>query len=76
MGVGGGVKSNKRCLLTVFILSDKFGCLISYAESKARPPSAPNVVMWVVFAWAKKPYHPCDLVIWVFYLGKKAVSPT
>ena len=24
----------------------------------------------------KKPYHPCDLVIWVVWPGKKAVSPT
>ena len=44
-------------------LSDKFDYLISYVESKARPPSAPNVVIWIFFAWAKKAFHPCDLVI-------------
>ena len=58
-----------------FFFSDKFAYLISYAESKARPPSAPNVVIWV-FCPDEKPYHPRDLVIWISCPVKKAVSPT
>ena len=61
-----------------FFFSDKFAYLISYAESKARLPSAPNVVIWGFFLpEQKKPHHPRDLVIWVFCpCKKKAVSPT
>ena len=37
-------------------------------------------VLWMwwygFLAQAKKPYHPCDLAIWVFCLCKNAVSPT
>ena len=33
--------------LSYIFLSDKFAYLILHAESKARPPSAPNVVAWV-----------------------------
>ena len=40
-------KCNIINYLSTFFLSDKFAILISYAESKARPPSAPNVVIWV-----------------------------
>ena len=69
--------------LSYIFLSDKFAYLISYAESKARPPSAPNVVIcfffffFFFFLHGQKSYHPRDLVIWVFLPGqKKAVSPT
>ena len=57
------------CLSYIF-LSDKFAYLISYAESKTRPPSAPNVVI-CFFVRVKKLYHPHDLVIWVFLPGQK-----
>ena len=43
-------------------LSDKFAYLISYAESKARPPSAPNVVIWA--------FCPVNLIISVFLPGQ------
>ena len=33
--------------LSYIFLSEKFAYLISYSESKARPQSAPNVVIWV-----------------------------
>ena len=53
--------------LSYIVLSDKYAYLISYTESKARSPSALNVVIcfFVVFffARAKKPYHPHDLVL-------------
>ena len=61
--------------LSYIFLSDKFAYLISYVESNARSPSAPTVVIWF-FVQAKKPYHPHDLVICVFCMGKKSVSPT
>ena len=61
--------------LSYIFLSDKFAYLILYAESKARPPSAPNVVIWVLCSSKKKPYHPHDLMIWGFCQGKKTVSP-
>ena len=58
-------------------LVKRITCLKNRTEqSKARPPSAPNVVIWVFFARVKKPYHPRDLVIRVFCLGKNTVSPT
>ena len=54
----------ENCQIIVYLscifLSDKFAYLISFAESKARPPSAPNVVIWGFF----------------FAQAKKAVSPT
>ena len=51
-------------------LSDKFAYLISYVESKAKPPSAPNVVIWV-FCQGKNavsPTWPDDMGV---CLGKK-----
>ena len=55
--------------LSYIFLSDKFAYSISYAESKARPPSAPNVVIRF-FARAKKLYQPCDPIITSFALHK------
>ena len=40
--------------LSYIFLSDKFAYLISYAESKARPPSTPNVMIWTFMPGAKK----------------------
>ena len=77
-------------LFIIHFLSDKFAyfdIVCGVKRSKVRPPSAPNVVirffffflffflLLFFFARAKKPYHPRDLVIWVFITGKKAVSP-
>ena len=62
--------------LSYICLSDKFAYLISYAVSKARPPSAQNVVRWA-FCMGKKtvsPMWPGDMGF--FCPGKKAVSPT
>ena len=50
--------------LSYIFLSDKFACLISYAASKARPPSAPNVVIWG-FCLGKKAVSPT----WPGYIG-------
>ena len=43
--------------LSYIFLSDKFAFSISYAESRSRPPSAPNVVIWV-FCPSKKAPSP------------------
>ena len=42
-----GMTENNHIIiyLSYIFLADKFAYLISYAESKARPPSAPNVVI-------------------------------
>ena len=34
-------------IILFFFLTIKFADLISYPESKARPPSAPNVLIWI-----------------------------
>ena len=53
--------------LSYIFLSDKFAYMISCAESKARPPSAPNVVISVFFFSATKPYHPSNLFFFFFF---------
>ena len=53
-------------------LSDKFAYLISYAEPKARPPSAPNVVIWV-FCSGKNAESPTYPISYLFALYKSDI---
>ena len=70
---------HENCHIIIYLsyvfLSDKFASLISYAESKARPPNVPNVVLWA-FCPDKKSRITHVTWWYCFFLSRKAVSPT